>query len=89
MTPRSLRAAAGCGFLLISGLATTRPVPAQDARSLGPKDGTGLPALDTGRVAVGLMAPDFTLESKDGGTVTLSQFRGKKEVILVFYRGHW
>jgi peroxiredoxin Q/BCP len=38
---------------------------------------------------VGSIAPDFTLESKDGGTVTLSQFRGKKAVVLVFYRGHW
>lgn len=59
------------------------------ARALGPVDGAGLPPLDTTRVAVGTLAPDFTLEAKDGGTVTLSQFRGKKNVILVFYRGHW
>ena len=57
--------------------------------TLGPKDGAGLPPLDTGRVAPGTLAPDFTLEAKDGGTVTLSQFRSKKNVILVFYRGHW
>lgn len=62
---------------------------AQVTPKLGPKDGAGLPPLDTSRVAVGTTAPDFTLESKDGGTVTLSQFRGKKEVVLVFYRGHW
>ena len=57
--------------------------------ALGPKDGAGLAPLDTGRVIAGLIAPDFTLEAKDGGTVTLSQFRGKKNVVLVFYRGHW
>jgi len=62
---------------------------AQVAPRLGPVDGAGLPPLDTGRVAVGTVAPDFTLEAKDGGTVTLSQFLGKKIVVLVFYRGHW
>jgi cytochrome oxidase Cu insertion factor (SCO1/SenC/PrrC family) len=56
---------------------------------LGPKDGAGLAAVDTGRVARGLPAPDFTLEARDGNTVTLSHFRGKKDVVLVFYRGHW
>ena len=56
---------------------------------LGPRDGAGMAPLDTGRVAPGTMAPDFTLEAKDGGTVTLSQFRGGKNVVLVFYRGHW
>ena len=61
----------------------TGPMP------LGPKDGAGMPPVDTGRVAPGTMAPDFSLEAKDGGTVTLSQFRSRKNVILVFYRGHW
>ena len=64
-------------------------VEAQVVPSLGPVDGAGLTPLDTGRVAVGTTAPDFTLEAKDGGVVTLSQFRGKKMVVLVFYRGHW
>ncbi len=56
---------------------------------LGPKDGAGLPTTDLARIAVGRPAPDFALESKDGGTVTLSSFRGRKDVVLVFYRGHW
>ncbi len=56
---------------------------------LGPADGRGLPPVDTGRVKVVAPAPDFTLESLAGGTVTLSQFRGKKTVVLQFYRGHW
>ena len=35
-------------------------------------------------VTVGQVAPDFTLVNQDGDTVTLSQFRGRK-VVLVFY----
>lgn len=57
--------------------------------SLGPVDGRDLPPADTGRVAVGDPAPDFTLESYDRGPVTLSRYRGAKDVVLVFYRGHW
>jgi len=30
-------------------------------------------------------APDFSLESLDGGTITLSQYRGEKPVILDFF----
>lgn len=64
------------------------PLAAQSPR-LGPADGHELPAVDTGRVRAGQAAPDFTLEALAGGTVTLSQFRGKKTVVLQFYRGHW
>jgi cytochrome oxidase Cu insertion factor (SCO1/SenC/PrrC family) len=62
---------------------------AQIGAGLGPKDGGGLSPTDLSRVTVGRPAPDFTLESKDGATVTLSSFRGRKDVVLVFYRGHW
>jgi peroxiredoxin len=34
---------------------------------------------------VGDMAPDFTLSSTAGGKVTLSDFRGKKTVVLAFF----
>jgi cytochrome oxidase Cu insertion factor (SCO1/SenC/PrrC family) len=61
----------------------------QAVSTLGPKDGLDLPPADLDRVKPGSLAPDFTLESKDGPAVTLSDFRGKKNVILVFYRGHW
>jgi peroxiredoxin len=52
-------------------------------------DGQDLPPADTGRVKVGDVAPDFSLQSYDRGVVTLSDFRGQKDVILVFYRGFW
>lgn len=56
---------------------------------LGPKDGGDLRATDLARVKTGQTAPDFTLEDADGKAVTLSDFRGKKSVVLVFYRGYW
>jgi peroxiredoxin len=34
---------------------------------------------------VGDMAPDFTLPSTGGGSVTLSSFRGKSNVLLAFF----
>lgn len=57
--------------------------------SFGPKDGHDLPPTELDRVALGTMAPDFTLRSLTGESHTLSQYRGRKNVILVFYRGHW
>jgi len=57
--------------------------------ALGPKDSTPMPAADLNRIKVGDQAPDFTLEDQDAKPVTLSSYRGKKSVVLVFYRGYW
>ena len=35
----------------------------------------------------GQKAPDFSLTDQDGKTVKLSDFRGRKNVLLVFNRG--
>jgi len=59
------------------------------APQLGPVDGHDLPAEELDRVSVGDEAPDFTLRAYSGGVVRLSDFREKKDVVLVFYRGHW
>jgi hypothetical protein len=56
---------------------------------LGPKDGRDLPREDLARVQVGDEAPDFTLAAYSGDYITLSQYRGMNNVVLVFYRGHW
>ena len=50
---------------------------------------TDLSPTDLQRIKVGQPAPDFTLEDMDGKNITLSDFRGKKTVVLVFYRGFW
>ena len=37
------------------------------------------------KLSVGDRAPDFTLQTQRGENVTLSQFQGKKNVVLYFY----
>jgi cytochrome oxidase Cu insertion factor (SCO1/SenC/PrrC family) len=58
------------------------------ASQLGPKDGLDLPAANLDRIQIGQQAPGFTLQSADGRTLSLSDYRGKN-VVLVFYRGYW
>lgn len=38
-------------------------------------------------LAVGTEAPDFSLEDQDGNAIRLSAFRGRSNVVLVFYPG--
>jgi peroxiredoxin len=33
------------------------------------------------------LAPDFSVEDSDGRTIRLADFKGKKNVVLVFNRG--
>jgi cytochrome oxidase Cu insertion factor (SCO1/SenC/PrrC family) len=40
-------------------------------------------------VKTGDVAPDFTLADQVGRSHTLSAERGKRPVVLVFYRGYW
>ncbi len=40
-------------------------------------------------IAIGEVAPDFTLEDQNKNKVILSAARGKSPVVLVFYRGYW
>lgn len=40
-------------------------------------------------VRVGDVAPDFTLKSHDGRTVSLSDYRGKLNVVLAFFPLAW
>ncbi len=46
-------------------------------------------AAGSAGVRVGEPAPDFTLKSSEGGTYTLGDRAGKKNVVLVFFRGTW
>lgn len=74
--------------LVLASLGTSAPSLAAQA-VLGPTDALALPPTDTGRVKIGAAAPDFTLATKGGAPLMLSSFRGKKAVVLVFYRGSW
>ena len=40
-------------------------------------------------IAVGQKAPDFTLQNQDKKEVKLSDFAGKRSVVLVFYPLDW
>ena len=42
-----------------------------------------------GPLAVGEVAPNFTLEDQNGNKIALSEARGKSPVVLIFYRGYW
>ena len=79
-----MKARLSIAALVLAGLMSTAAFA-----QLGPKEPTTQPATDLNRVKVGQPALDFTLEDSDGKAITLSDFRGKKSVVLVFYRGYW
>ena len=56
---------------------------------LGPVDGHDLPGAAPDRIAIGDVAPDFNLVSYRDDTLSLTDYRGEHEIILVFYRGSW
>lgn len=70
---------------VLAGVLAAQPLMAQ----LGPKEPHSAGATEPERVKVGQPAPDFALENVEGQTINLSDFRGKKAVVLVFYRGYW
>ena len=41
------------------------------------------------KLHVGSPPPDFILSDAGGRPVSLADYRGKKPVVLVFYRGYW
>ena len=61
--------------LMLVAVSASSPLPTRTQRSAP--------------VAVGDVAPDFTLEDQNRNKVTLSSARGKYAVVLVFYRGYW
>lgn len=41
------------------------------------------------RVEVGEQAPDFSLSTTDGATLSLASLQGDKPLVLTFFRGTW
>jgi peroxiredoxin Q/BCP len=70
-----LKTALGLGLLIASSVSLPAQQPSQQARPPAPKT----------HLKVGDAAPDFTLPATDNKTYTLSEFKGKKNVVLAFY----
>jgi len=77
----------GCTALLLSGFVAVAlsVVPEKDIY----QPGILKPVDSSLKVKVGDEAPDFDLPSITGGKVTLSEFRGKKNVVLSFIPAAW
>jgi len=85
---RKLRAFAIMAVLLLAA-PLALPVPTPSALAIDLKDmiydpGQLKPVDSTLKVRPGQMAPDFALPSTTGATVRLSDYRGKKNVVLSF-----
>jgi cytochrome oxidase Cu insertion factor (SCO1/SenC/PrrC family) len=70
-----LKTALCLGLLIALSVSLTAQQPSQQARPPAPKT----------HLKVGDAAPDFTLPASDGKTYTLSDFKGKKTVVLAFF----
>jgi peroxiredoxin len=84
-----------CGYFLMiaAALIASASMPAL-AASDALKDeiyqvGTLKPVDSTLKVKVGEVAPDFTLRSVSGGTISIKDYREKKNVMISFVPGAW
>ena len=82
------------GYLAVAVLISVVPGVEVRSASMAYKDSiyyvdTMKPVDSLLKVKVGDRAPDFALSAVGGGTVTLSQFQGKKNVVLSFVPAAW
>jgi len=70
-----------------SPLPSPTPVGAAVSPLPSPTPGGDTPSPARTGMGPGDASPDFTLESAQGGPTTLSDYQGKSNVVLVFYRG--
>jgi cytochrome oxidase Cu insertion factor (SCO1/SenC/PrrC family) len=74
-----IRKALALCFLAACGISAVAQTPSPSPAQAQP------PAAPKTSLKVGDMAPDFTLPDTAGKPVKLSDFRGKKNVVLAFY----
>jgi cytochrome oxidase Cu insertion factor (SCO1/SenC/PrrC family) len=72
------------GLLTVAMLLVAAPGCAEDTASDGDADEDLVTTAQDG-LEVGETAPDFRLKNQDQATVELADFRGERNVILVFY----
>lgn len=95
MTPatnlRRSTAFAAVAMALLLAVACGTAAPSSAGEPTSGASVTASPATPSATAATASqgLAPDFTLPSAAGGEVKLSQFRGNKDVVLVFYRAYW
>ncbi len=77
----------GLLLVLAPGWLSAQPSPIPQERIF--KVGELQPRDSVLKVKVGDPAPDFSLPTIDGRTVTLAEFRGKKNVVLSFVPAAW
>ncbi|AGW12280.1 peroxiredoxin [Megalodesulfovibrio gigas] len=78
-----------CLFLTLCIMLTAAPLQAETDASLLFETGTLAPVDSQTHLKPGDEAPDFTLPAISGETVTLSQYRGRKNVMLSFVPAAW
>ena len=72
-------------FSLFFLLAAVSIAAAQPNSTQTPAPAKPAPQAPHTNLKVGQAAPDFTLRATDGKTYKLSEFKGKKSVVLAFY----
>ena len=75
-----------CGEAAQPDAGSQKAGPAQTpAAAAGDRAASEQPSAPQTQLKVGDPAPDFALTDTEGQTVRLSDFRGKKNVVLAFY----
>jgi peroxiredoxin len=75
-------------FLVLVGVATTYGQSESFKDNIYPV-GKLKPTDSVSKLEVGDVAPDFTLRAVEGGTISLSQYSGKKNVVISFVPAAW